>query len=167
VQSILEQVVESFTRILGGRCAASRSLLFYSHTDLEELALVTEILLDHPLRHLLHAFESPGRVEVSALLTGVQFETAFRALSKRFGKPRQQCSTLCATGDRVSARHMYRTWAEGIFARGPLLRRRLLALTTRVLITMLPVFTIRQRNASLDTEFRTTHSLSWSHFIQV
>ena len=96
---------------------------------------------------ILHAFEAAGGIEIRTLLAGMKFEGAFRTLAQRLGKHGQQVAALSAARNTVRPRHVHWTWAECVLANRAL-GRRFPLLTSGVLISMLPVFTVRQRFSS-------------------
>jgi hypothetical protein len=68
----------------------------------------------------LRAFKARGRIEVSALLAGMKFETALGTSSDRIRKRIQQRATLSATGYVMRARHLQRARPEGFFLGRPI-----------------------------------------------
>lgn len=140
---IFEQIVECAARIVWLCGASRRSLLFNAHADGEKLAFVACIFLRDPLRNRLHALEATGRIEIRALLAGVQFEAALGALAERLGKHCQERAALRAARNRVRSRHVHGARSESVFANRTL-RRGLLLFRAAVLISALAVFAVGQ-----------------------
>lgn len=113
-RSVFEQIIKRLARRIGLCRRSGRSLLFDSDADGIKGALVLRIFLCDPLRHWLHALESARRIEIRALLAGVQFEAAFRTLTKGFRERGQQSSALGAARYRMGAWHLHRPRAVGI-----------------------------------------------------
>src|SRR5579862_8143930 len=81
---LLEKIVKRRARV--GRFGAyrSRRLFFRGDPDRVKRAGVLHILARDPLRNGLHAFEAARRIEVRALLAGVQLKPALRTLLRHF-----------------------------------------------------------------------------------
>src|SRR5579872_4892516 len=113
--SFLEKIFEGSAGVIGAKARRSRRLFFARHANFVERALVARVFLRDSLFHRLHAFESAARIEIAALLAGMQFKSAFRAraLSRSV---LQNGSALRTTGNRACPRHIDRTRSEGIIS---------------------------------------------------
>lgn len=139
--SIFEQTVESLAGSVGPGGHSSRSLLLHAHADRIEPAFVAGIFLGNSFRDRLRAFESARRIEVGALFAGVEFEAAFGASTEWLRPLSEQRAALGTAGNRVSPWHLHRAWPEGVLPYG-LVGRRLLTLSSAVLIPVLAVLTV-------------------------
>src|SRR3977135_2288692 len=90
LKEILERLagIAGARNVLGGRRwsrSGSRrsSILFNRGAKFVEPAIVALVLAGDAFRNRLHAFKPRGRIKISALLAGVQLESALRALSFR------------------------------------------------------------------------------------
>ena len=90
LKEILERLagIAGARNVLGGRRGSrsgSRrsSILFNRGAKFVEPAIVTLVLAGDAFRNRLHAFKPRGRIKISALLAGVQLESALRALAFR------------------------------------------------------------------------------------
>ena len=122
-------------------------MLLHADADGKQPAFIACIFFRNSIGHWLHAFEAPGWIEIRTLLAGVKFEAAFRTLAQRLGKRGQQVAALSAARNTMRSRHVHGTWPESVLT-DRALGRRFPLLTSGVLISMLPVFTVRQRFSS-------------------
>ena len=141
---VFEQIVERPARIIRPARASRRGLFFHPHADRKKLALVASIFFRDPLRHRLHAFETARRIEVCALLAGMQLKAAFRALPQRFRKQGQNIAALRASRHRMSSGHVHRARSEGILPRRALRRLAFWLFCSAVLVSALTVFAVGQ-----------------------
>src|SRR5882672_5190635 len=89
-----------------------------------------------------------------ALLAGVEVETTLGTLSNRLGNRLQQRPALRTAGDRARSRHVDRPRAKGIvLARRRWLLNLFLRFAAGVLISALPVLTVRQREPPQTASF--------------
>src|SRR5882672_3763861 len=80
---LLEQVVERRARATGAQRRGSGSLFLARHANLVECAVVANVLLCDSHWNGLHTLEPAARIEIGALLAGVQFESALGTLLVR------------------------------------------------------------------------------------
>jgi len=139
---LLEQILKRLPRIAGplaGRCGR---FLFPRHADFKQRAIVSRVLLGNPFLDRLHALESAARIEIHALLAGVQFETTLRTLPA-CRQSLQHRAALCAARHGTSAWHIHRARSKCIVsfwrgaARPP---TRFVPIVVAILITRLAIF---------------------------
>lgn len=140
---VFKQIVKSASRVIWPCCGSRGCLFFDAHADGKKLAFVAGILFGDSLRHRLHAFESARRIEIGALLAGMQFKTAFQALTQRLRKQSQQIATLRASRNGVRSRHLHRSRSERVLP-GRTLRRSFRLFCAAVLVSSLTVFAVGQ-----------------------
>ena len=115
---LLKEILECLTgiagarNVLGGRrwsrSGSRRSSIFFNRgAKFVEPAIVALILAGDAFRNWLHAFKPRGRIKISALLAGVQLESALRALAFRIESRLQNGATIgtsCASDRAHHAR---------------------------------------------------------------
>src|ERR1700730_10684898 len=106
----LEQIFEGLSGVCGARRCRSGSLFFDSNAYRIVRAGVELVLAGNPLRYFLRALEACCGIKICALLAGVQFKPALRALSNWVVQRRQHGSTLPAPRDRVRAGKLQGPW---------------------------------------------------------
>jgi|ERR1700730_5394272 hypothetical protein len=71
-----------------------RGIFFDSRAKFVKPAIVLLILAGNTIGYRLHTFKPRGRIEVRALLTGMKFESAFRAFAFRIKTLLQNSSAV-------------------------------------------------------------------------
>jgi hypothetical protein len=108
-----EQIFEGGAGIVGTQACRGRRFFLPCHTDFVERAFVPRIFFCDSLLDRLHTFEAAARVKIGALLAGMQFEAAFRAVA--FARcALQNCSALTATRNGAGSGHVDGARPEGI-----------------------------------------------------
>jgi hypothetical protein len=115
--SLLEQIFKRLPRIAWARWGRGRGFLLARHPHFVGRTFIARVLLCHSLFHRLHALKPAARIEIHALLAGVQFESALRTLPFR-RHSLQHRSALRATRDRARSRHVHRPRSERIVSLG-------------------------------------------------
>ncbi len=149
---LLEEIFKCLARVIRTLAALAGSFLLKHHAHGIEGTIVALVLGRDPCGNRLVAFETARRVEVLALLAGVEFETALRALGHGLGKILQQGAALRAAGDGTSPRHVKRARAEGVVVPRSRLLQLLLWFAAGVLISALAIFAVGQ-GASWEGSF--------------
>ena len=107
----LEQVLERLPGISGLGGGRGRGLFFPRYADFIRRTLVGGVLARHAFFDRLHAFEAAARVEIHALLAGMQFESTLGAFA--IGRDcLQHGPALRTTRHLPRARHVHRPRAE-------------------------------------------------------
>ena len=152
---LLKKILERLPRVVGAHSAGG-SLAFNRRLDGKECALVARVFARDPLCNRLPAFQAAGRIEVRALLAGVQLKPAFRALPDRLGDRGQHRPALCAARHRARPRHVDRSRTEGIvLARTrSLARPAALRLVPTVHVALLSIFAVGHFGPPAETCFR-------------
>jgi hypothetical protein len=78
---LLEEILKRRPSIIGPQSRRGGSLFLARNPNLVELAIVPRILLRDPHFHWLHALKTASRIEICALLAGMQLEAAFRTVA--------------------------------------------------------------------------------------
>ena len=94
--SLLEQILKRRPRIVGPGAGRGPSLFLARHPNLEQFAVIARIFLRDALLYRLHALEPAPRIEIGALLAGMQLESALRTLATS-RRSLQDVAALCAT----------------------------------------------------------------------
>lgn len=144
---LLEQIFEGRPRIVRPQAGGSGSFFLPGHAHFVERAFIAGIFLRDPLLHRLHALKPAARIEIRALLAGMQFKAALRAFLPA-GHPLQHCSALRTARYRARPRQVYRARTERMIPPrrtaltfcGRLARFLLARLTIIVLISRLTIF---------------------------
>jgi hypothetical protein len=147
--SILEEIIEGLASVIRLRRQPCRCLLLHAHADGIKSTVVARVFFGDPLWNRLHAFKAARRIKVGALLAGVQLKGALRTLAERLGKHGQQRAALRAARNRMRAWHLHGSRTERvvfILATWCRLLGRLLARLATILISVLPVLTVRQKS---------------------
>jgi len=150
----LEQIIKRRPGIARPQTSRRRSLLLPRHPDLVGRTLIPRILLRHTFLDRLHTLKPASRIEIHALLAGMQFKPALWALPVA-GHPLQHRSALRTSRHRPRSRHIDRPRPKCIVAlrrrrRARLLSRPLAFLAIAVLITMLTVFGCHRSSQARD-----------------
>jgi hypothetical protein len=145
--SLLKQILERLPCVVRSCDGGCRCFFLPCHSHFVELAIVPCIFAWDSNRDRLHALEAAARIEVSALLAGVQFEAALGTLAGCWHSL-QHGAALGAARDGVRAGQIDGTRTESIvslcggWTRGA--EARFFAILPRlavaVLIAVLPVF---------------------------
>ena len=154
---LLEQIIERLPCTAGTQGGWRGRFLLPRHADLIKRAVVALVFLRDAHFHRLHALKMASRIEIHALLAGMQLKPALRALPLR-RHSLQHRSTLRATRHRPRPRQIDGPRAERVvlpgrrrarpFSRRPrLLSRSLARLMITILIPMLTVFSQRPSQA--------------------
>ena len=152
---LLEQRIKRGPSILRPRRNRSRSLFLPRHPNLIKLTIIALIFFPHALLHRLHALKPAARIEIHALLAGMQVEptlgtapfhskslqhiAALRA-ARNFPRPRQihRLRPQRMVPLRRTARAFHRRFSRLVASRfTPRLSSRL---PIPILISMLPIF---------------------------
>ena len=136
-----EEIFESLASIHWLGCSGSRGLFLAGHTNREKRALVLRVLSSDAHWYGLQAFEVARRVEIHALLAGVQFESALRTFFRHLPESRKKRAALGAAGHVARAGHLQWPRPERVFFYG-LLERLFLGGRSAVLVASLPVLSI-------------------------
>jgi hypothetical protein len=104
---LLEEVLERLPRVARPLTGGRRRLLLPGHAYLIRWAVVARIFLRNPLLDRLHALEPASRIEIHALLAGMQLKAALRALPRR-SRRIEHCSALGAARHRPRPRQIHR-----------------------------------------------------------
>src|SRR5206468_13027701 len=107
-----------------------------------ETAVVAHVLTCHSFPNRLTTFETARRIEIGALLAGVEVKCALGALS-HFGERVEHGAALGATRHGSICSHLEWAWTKRVIRAGRLFSRALLGLVFAVHVTGLPVFSVR------------------------
>ena len=137
---LLEQILKSLTSIVGALGRGRGCLLLDHHSHRVKRALVALVFARNAFRNRLGALKAAGRIEVRALLAGVQFETTFGTLPDWIADRLQNRSALRTARDAACPGHLDRPRTECVLLDRPFGRLALLTFVTAILIAVLPVF---------------------------
>lgn len=140
--SLLEQVFEGCSCV-GGANSAGSGFTFDGLANFVHVAKIGGVLREDSRGNRLATFEAGAGIEVNTHLARVQGESTFGTLGVDFGHRSHKRAALGATGDGTSTGHVQRAGTEGhILWLG--FRGAALALAfSRILISVLAVFSIR------------------------
>jgi hypothetical protein len=103
----------------------------------------------HALSNRLRAFEPRGRIEVRALLAGMQFESAFRTLAHGIFQRRKYRPALPAARHRMRCSQLNRPGTDCLWPRGPVFAMTLPArrafTAVAILISVLSILLVGQK----------------------
>jgi len=152
--SVFEEIVKRCASVIGTLRAFAGCLFFYHYADGIECAVVALVFGRDSGGNRLIAFEAARGIKVFALFTGVQSETALRALPDRVHEILQQRTAFRATRDRARSRHVDRARSEGIFFfRGGWLLEFSFGSGTGILVSALAILAVGQKGPPEDAPF--------------
>src|SRR5262249_33874730 len=102
---LLEEIVEGAADVAWAR-GVRRGVALDRHAQREPFAFVARVLVGQPLGDGLFALEVPARIEMAALLAGVEGGAAVRALGEGRDRDGQDGAARCAPGHGVLGQHL-------------------------------------------------------------